>query len=121
MTWIVAKTESIILRTYVNGTEDSTGSASVRFRRNNAGTDQYWNGGSTWTTGSFTFAMTFVSGVGWRYSLTVPASAQGFTVTAESAHSNGALGSESHYVTVDDLDSALTITNTNAGATVRGG
>lgn len=116
--WIVAKPESLVFRPRVDGVDLSTGTATVRIRRNNAGTDEYWSG-SAWG-GSSTFALTFVVGTGWRLSFTPPASAQGYTLTVEYAHSDGYLGSEEHYVTVKDVDSALSVTNTNPGASARG-
>lgn len=119
--WLVGKPESLIFRVYENGVELSTGSATVRFRRNQAGSDQYLQSDeSTWGTGVQTFSLTFVSGVGWRRSFTPPASAQGYNVHAEYAHSGGQVGSEEHYVTVKDLDSALVGTGSLDGAHVRG-
>lgn len=122
MSWRVAKVESVTRRIFLNGTEVTTGTMTVVYRLNDAGTLKYLQSGLTTVgTGVQTFPVTYVAGVGWHVSLLVPAIFTGFNITIETTHSNGIIQTEEHYVTVNDLDSITSISvGLTDGATVRG-
>lgn len=108
MTWIVGKTEATEAEWQLDGSAVITGTATVRYWRQNGATKEFLQAdqsafGATDVAHSLT-----LSGTKWRRTLVIPSSMDGFTTHEEVRHSDTDLPAmvESHYVTVFDTDSA---------------
>lgn len=101
MTWVVGQPENINRRWFKNGVEESTGTATVRFKRTVAGVTHWLQSSGSFAASPIqTFPMTFTSGRGWDYYFTVSTSMGGGNIVAEAIHSDSSLPplSEEHFV-----------------------
>lgn len=89
MTWIVGQPMTVSTRIFLDGVEVTTGTATVRYWRNNAGTIEYLQAdGTSWSATPATFAAAHVAGVGFcRLVTNAPASADGYQVRWDMTHS----------------------------------
>lgn len=100
MTWYANAEETNSVCLIVDGSEVTTGTATIYYYRDNGGTIEYLQSDeATFGATKYEFSATHTADLGFNHQLEIPSAMQDFSVTWVMAHSvYGVIGTETHFV-----------------------